>query len=163
VKIDQEEFMATNTRSAAVIWGISISRILGVLVYIAAFFLPACREAVGPSGDAPEVFRGSRCAWMTLVNTFNHEIWHSKYFLAVFSGWINPLILLYLILLIIPAFVWPRRLAASLILCFIAGTWIFFSLIHLVPLVGHFLWIAGILMILAGEAFPQRKAASVAD
>ena len=155
--------MATNTRSAALTWGISISRILGVFVYIAAFFLPACREAVGPSGDAPTVLQGSRCAWITLINTFSHEIWHSKYFLAVFSGWINPLILLYLVLLIIPALVWPRRLVASLILCFIAATWILFYLIHLVPLVGHFLWIAGILMILAGEAFPQRKAASAAN
>jgi len=151
--------MAISERSAAVTWGIFISRILGLLVYVAAFFLPACREAAGRDGDAPTILQGSRCALITLVNSFNHEVWHSKYFLAVLSGWINPLILLYLFLLILPVFVWPRRVVAGVILLFIAATWVLFYQIPLVPLVGHFLWIAGILMILAGEAFPRRKSA----
>jgi hypothetical protein len=95
---------------------------------------------------------------MTLVNTFSHEIWHSKYFLAVLSGWINPLLLLYLFLLLFPKLFWPRRVVAGAIVAFIAGTWVLFAIIPLVPLIGHVLWIAGILMILAGEAMrrPER-------
>jgi hypothetical protein len=127
-------------------------RILGLLVFIAAFFLPAVRGVATPGGDAPDVFLGSRCAWMTLVNTFSHEIWHSKYFLAVLSGWINPLLLLYLFLLLFPKLFWPRRIVAGAIMAFIAGTWVLFAIIPLVPLIGHVLWIAGILLILAGEA-----------
>ncbi len=155
--------MAMSTRNAAITWVVSVSRFLGILVYIAAFFLPACREVAGLDGDAPTVLLGSRCALITLANTFSHDIWHSKYFLAILSGWINPLIVVYLIFLLIPAFLWPRRVVTCLILCFIASTWVFFHIYPLVPLIGHFLWIAGILMILAGEAFPQGKAALAAD
>jgi hypothetical protein len=132
-------------------------RILGLLVFIAAFFLPAVREIATPGGDAPDVFLGSRCAWMTLVNTFSHEIWHSKYFLAVLSGWINPLLLLYLFLLLFPRLFWPRRILAGAIVAFIAGTWVLFAIIPLVPLIGHVLWIAGILLILAGEAMKRAE------
>ena len=150
--------MAQGAGSATVKWTVITARILGFLVYLAAFFLPAVREVATPGGDAPDVFLGSRCAWMTLVNTFSHEIWHSKYFLAVLSGWINPLLLLYLFLLLFPRLFWPRRILAGAIVAFIAGTWVLFAIIPLVPLIGHVLWIAGILMILAGEAMrrPER-------
>jgi len=100
-----------------------ISRILGFFVYLAAFFLPAVREVATPGGDAPDVFLGSRCAWMTLVNTFSHEIWHSKYFLAVLSGWINPLLLLYLFLLLFSQAVLAASHRGRTIMVFIAGTW----------------------------------------
>ena len=149
--------MAQGAVSVAMKRTVITGRILGLLVFIAAFFLPACREVATPGGDAPDVFLGSRCAWMTLVNTFSHEIWHSKYFLAVLSGWINPLLLLYLVLLLFPTLFWPRRIVAGAIVAFIAGTWVLFAIIPLVPLIGHVLWIAGILLILAGEAMRRSE------
>ncbi len=149
--------MAQGAVSVAMKRTVITGRILGLLVFIAAFFLPACREVATPGGDAPDVFLGSRCAWMTLVNTFSHEIWHSKYFLAVLSGWINPLLLLYLVLLLFPKLFWPRRIVAGAIVAFIAGTWVLFAIIPLVPLIGHVLWIAGILLILAGEAMRRAE------
>ena len=142
---------ATRTRA---VW---IVRVVGMCVYIAAFFLPACRE-VASAGQDPETFQGSRCAWITLVNTLSSEMWHSKGFLAILSGWINPLIVLYLVFLLFPKLRWPRRVVAGLIVVFIAGTWVFFAILPLVPLVGHVLWIAGILLILAGEAFGVERA-----
>jgi hypothetical protein len=57
---------------------------------------------------------------------------------------------------------WPRRIVAGVIVLFIAGTWVFFALFPLVPLVGHVLWIAGILLILAGEALGRGRAGSAA-
>jgi hypothetical protein len=149
--------MAQGAVSVAMKRTVITGRIVGLLVFIAAFFLPACREVATPGGDAPDVFLGSRCAWMTLVNTFSHEIWHSKYFLAVLSGWINPLLLLYLVLLLFPKLFWPRRIVAGAIVAFIAGTWVLFAIIPLVPLIGHVLWIAGILLILAGEAMRRSE------
>ena len=149
--------MAQGAVSVAMKRTVITGRILGLLVFIAAFFLPACREVATPGGDAPDVFLGSRCAWMTLVNTFSHEIWHSKYFLAVLSGWINPLLLLYLVLLLFPKLFWPRRIVAGAIVAFIARTWVLFAIIPLVPLIGHVLWIAGILLILAGEAMRRSE------
>ena len=41
----------------------------------------------------------------------------------------------------------------AVILAFMVATWIYFALVPLIPLVGHVLWIVGIVMILAGEAF----------
>jgi hypothetical protein len=150
--------MSMSTRSATGSRAVLIGRVLGFCAYVAAFFLPACREVITPGNDTPTVLQGSRCAWITLVNTLNPEMWHSKYFLAVLSGWINPLLLLYLVFLLFPSFIWPRRIAAGLIMTFIAGTWVLFALYPLVPLIGHVLWIAGILLILAGEAFGGDRA-----
>jgi hypothetical protein len=153
----QEVFMSQSARSTTISRAVLIARLLGICIFVAAFFLPACREVATPGGDAPEVLQGSRCAWITLVNTLNPEIWRSKNFLAVLSGWINPLIVLYLIFLLIPILRWPRRVVACMITAFIAGTWVFFVLYPLAPLIGHVLWIAGILMILAGEVIGRKK------
>jgi len=154
--------MSQGTPSTAVTRSVLIARLLGFCVYVWAFFLPAVREVATPGGDAPEMLKGSRCALFTLINTLKPEMWHSKYFLAVLSGWINPLLVLYLIFLLFPVFRWPRRIVAAIIVAFMIGTWVFFALYPLVPLVGHFLWIAGILMILVGEFFDRKKADSVA-
>jgi len=150
--------MSESSRGAVVTRSILIARLVGLCIYVWAFFLPAVREVAAPGGDAPEMLKGSRCAWITLVNTLNPEMWHSKYFLAVFSGWINPLLVLYLIFLLFPIFRWPRRIVAVIIVAVIIGTWVFFAKYPLVPLVGHFLWIGGILLILAGEVFSRREA-----
>jgi len=149
--------MAQSACSAAVRRMVWISRLVGFGIYVWAFFLPAVREVATPGGDPPDALQGSRCAWITLVNTLNPEMWHSKNFLAVLSGWINPLLVLYLIFLIFPSFVWPRRIAAGAMLAFLAGTWIFFALYPLVPLAGHWLWAGGILLILAGEAVCRKR------
>jgi len=154
--------MSESTRGTVVTQSVLIARLVGLCIYVWAFFLPAVREVAAPGGDAPEMLKGSRCAWITLVNTMNPEMWHSKYFLAVFSGWINPLLVLYLIFLLFPIFLWPRRIVAVIIMAFMIGTWVFFAKYPLVPLVGHFLWIGGILLILSGELFSRREADSAA-
>ncbi len=129
------------------------ARIAGFCIYVAAFFLPACRQLYAPGAVTPEVYRGWFCAWVTLMNTFSRDVWHSKDFLAILSGWINPLILFYLVFLIRPKLMWTRRIMGGAIVAFMFATWIYFRLASLVPLVGHVLWIAGILMMLAGELF----------
>jgi hypothetical protein len=132
---------------------VQTARIAGFCVYVAAFFLPACRQVATPGALPPEVYRGWFRAWITLMNTFSRDVWHSKDFLAILSGWINPLILFYLVFLIRPRLVWTRRIMGGAIVAFMAATWIYFALVPMVPLIGHVLWIAGILMMLAGEAF----------
>lgn len=124
----------------------SVLRIVGYFVYLAAFFLPACRQP----GNS-DSFRGSFCAWVTLINSFNHEMWRSSAFLAILSGWINPLMLIYVASLFSRKLRALRRIIAVIVVLFIVATWVYFHLAPLTPLVGHVLWIAGILMILAGE------------
>jgi hypothetical protein len=136
-----------------------ILRIVGLLVYIGAFFLPAVREGNPPPGEAATVIPGYKCAFWALINTMNSAVWHDKDFLTVLSGWINPLLTLYLLFLVTRHLRVPRLAIATIIFLLMIGTWVYFYLFPLVPLVGHFLWIAGILMVLAGEFAPRRQAA----
>ena len=128
-------------------------RVVGFLLYTMAFLLPAVRESVPAGATVPpsQIYKGWFCALVTLMNTFGKDVWQSKDFLAVLSGWINPLILIYLVLLLVHNLNWQRRLVAALIVAFMFATWIYFALAPLVPLVGHYLWIVGALMILSGE------------
>jgi hypothetical protein len=158
----QEAFMSHCSQCApgkcrCAVW---ISRGLGLCLYVTAFFLPACSTVATPDGGSPDVYKGYVCAGITLVNSLSREMWHSHDFLAILSGWINPLLLLYLIFLLIPKFRWPRRIVAGIILLFIVATWVFFHLYPMVPLIGHVLWILGILLILAGELMGHRKTGS---
>jgi hypothetical protein len=136
---------------------LGILRLLGYFVFLAAFFLPACREP-----GASDSFRGAFCAWVTIINTFNHEAWKTKDCLAILSGWINPLMLLYVACLFSRRLRALRLLLSSLIFLFMAGTWVYFYLAQIVPLIGHFLWITGILMILAAEITAGSKRADSA-
>ena len=131
-------------------------RILGYLLFVAAFFLPAVRQVATPGAGTPDTYKGWFCAWITIINTLNHQMWLSKDFLAILSGWINPLLFLYVASLFSRRLRFFRRIVAVLIVLFILGTWVYFYLVPLIPLIGHVLWIVGILTILAGEVLRPR-------
>ncbi len=150
--------MSLNEGPAATPRMIWVGRILGFCIYVLAFFLPACRAVATAGAATPDTYKGWFCAMITLTNTFSLEVWRSKDCLAILSGWINPLILIYLILLAVPKLVWPRRVVAGAVVAFMLGTWIYFAIAQMVPLVGHVLWIIGALMILAGEVFRRDSA-----
>lgn len=155
--------MSLSERFASASRVIRVVRVLGFCIYVAAFFLPACREPATTGVRTPDTYKGWFCALITLTNTFSRDVWHSKDFLAILSGWINPLILLYLVFLIGRNLVWPRRIVAAAIVAFMVATWIYFALLPLVPLVGHVLWIVGALMILAGEVIGRGPASAGRD
>jgi|SRR5580698_1133114 hypothetical protein len=144
--------MSTSEESTAMARVLGVARILGYFVYLGAFFLPAIREP-----GQTETYKGSFCAWVTLINTFNPEFLKSRNILAICSGWINPLMILYVGFLFSGRLRKARRLIASVVLVFMLCTWVFFYVAPMVPLIGHFLWIAGILMILAGEIVAQPR------
>lgn len=130
-------------------------RLMGFCIYVLAFFLPAVRDkaADGVTFSTPTVYKGWFCAFVTIMNTFSRDVWSTSGFLAILSGWINPLILIYLILLVRDNSVWPRRIISMTVVAFMIATWIYFAVDSMVPLIGHVLWIAGALMILSGELF----------
>jgi hypothetical protein len=74
----------------------------------------------------------------------------------ILSGWVNPLVLLYLVFSIWRRFVRIRRVLAAAVVVCIMATWVFFFKSAMIPLVGHFVWVAGGLMILAGEVAGRR-------
>jgi hypothetical protein len=149
--------MAISTGNRAAPRAVRIARLVGYFVFLAAFFLPACRQVTTPGAGAPEVYKGWFCAWITIVNSLNHEFWQSKDFLAILSGWINPLMLVYVASLFSRKLRVLRRIIAVVVAIFILGTWVYFYLAPLVPLLGHILWVLGIVQILFGEALNERS------
>src|SRR5271154_5504443 len=111
--------MSIGTGSAAASRATKYIRLLGYFVFLAAFFLPACRQVVTPGAEPPDSYRGSFCAWITLINSFNHEIWASSGALAILSGWINPLMLLYVAFQFSNRLRKTRRAIAGLVALFI--------------------------------------------
>ena len=69
-------------------------------------------------------------------------------------GLINPQLLSYLLLRILDLTPLLRRLIAILTLAFIPLNWIYMALFSppLTPAIGHFAWIAGLLLMLVPEA-----------
>jgi hypothetical protein len=139
-----------------------ICRIMGILLLFAAFFLPAC-EMSGLGS-----LRGYECAVDAFYVTYSfmtHPEPDGRFgqFLIVLSGWVNPLLLLYLL-----STSWkkvarirgPLALATLLFLgvaCIVvAGNRTFMGFpwslgFPLTPLVGHYFWVAGILLILSSD------------
>jgi hypothetical protein len=140
-----------------------ILRVVGIVVFVVAFFLPAVRDAHTTSGPVSLPMSGWMCA--TVAISASAGIFHlvsgamqGKDLLGavclILSGWVNPLVLLYLFFCIWRKFVRIRRvLAVAILVCF-AATWVFLVKAPMVPLIGHFLWVAGALMILVGEVSP---------
>ena len=137
-----------------------IIRLVGIVLFVVAFFLPAVRDAHTASGPGSLPMSGWMCA--TVAISASAGIFHlvsgamqGKDLLGavclILSGWVNPLVLLYLFFCIWRKFVRIRRvLAVAILVCFVA-TWIFLAKVPMVPTIGHFLWVAGGLMILFGE------------
>jgi len=130
-----------------------ILRFAGILVFAAAFFLPAVRF----HADAGHLL-GWECARATflaatgLFQKSDPDLPRYQIVLITLSGLINPLILLALSLSFAPQYGRVRRILAVAVLVCMACSWTLFALMGLQPLIGHFLWIAGALMILAPEA-----------
>jgi hypothetical protein len=148
---------------------VRILRLAGTVLFVVAFFLPAVRDAHSTGGPGSPPMSGWMCA--TVAMSASAGIPHlasgttqGKELLGILclilSGWVNPLVLLYLFLCIWRKLVWIRRvLAAAILICFVAS-WVFLFKAPMIPLIGHFLWVAGALMILFGEvsgSFPTER------
>jgi hypothetical protein len=153
--------MSSNTARQANHWILWVLRLIGLGVFVLAFFLPAVR-AGGPAADAT-VFSGWKCASVALTETvalFGKSVhWPPPLavLLVVFSGWINPLVVLVLLTGWFAKLRILRRVLGAFILLCMAATWYFFALQKVAPLAGHWLWIADALLILLPEAMSTRR------
>jgi hypothetical protein len=158
--------MPENGGSGVPTWAVWVSRILGVCIFVGAFFLPAVRAGAAGDPTAP-VFPGWKCASVALnltMTLFGKAVKGAPPLtacLAAVSGWINPLIAIDLLLSPWRGALVARRVVAAFILVCMAATWTFFVDEKLTPLVGHFLWIAGALLIILPDAFPRGKKPAV--
>jgi hypothetical protein len=142
-----------------------IVTLAGIALFAAAFFLPAVRSPGTGAGSRPMV--GWMCALVAASATGG--IFRASaatiqgkdvpgIVCLILSGWVNPLVVFYLIASIWRRLVTIRRVLAAAILTCIAASWIFFFKAPMIPLIGHYLWAAGALVILAGEFFGRPRA-----
>lgn len=140
--------------NAALVKPYRIFVLLGILVYIGSFFLIAVKNIGSDAG-----FPGYWCALTTLTAPWGSEGLKqlrqgpADFFSVLFSGWINPLFLITIIVLSIK----PRgRLGwavAALLVIILPSCWVVFWRAHLRPATGYFLWTAAILVAIFSAAF----------
>ncbi len=142
-------------------WIVPALRVVGLAIFILAFFEPAVR-----AGETT-VLSGWKCATiaatesMTLFGKPGPGQHQFIEYLVAFSGWINPLIVLVILASPVRVLLIVRRIFAVIVVLCMAGTWVLFSQQHIAPLTGHFLWIAGALLVIIPETFPARPRGSV--
>jgi hypothetical protein len=157
----------------------SILWTLGLILFVAAFFLPAVRmpPATGSSewgvpGGRGTDLAGWVCAEVTPIFTVrllqffiepqhfpqDTPVWPELPLLAI-SGLVNPLLLFYLLSCVVKKLLRWRRFLAVLILLALIATWIFLTREHFTLLLGHYFWIAGIVLTLAGPLLGRHSQA----
>lgn len=131
--------------------------LVGLTFVIAGFILPAVRflpdahtnTAWGP-GSGSLTSSGWECAFVAVwaAGVTFVRLPKAEALPTVISGWINPLLLFYLISYIARKLNRVRPYIAGAIVICCVSMWIGLALQHVTLLIGHYLWIAGIVLIL---------------
>jgi len=147
----------------------------GLILFASAFFLPAVRmpPSTGPSGGGPGSrstdFLGWECAEITPIFTVRllqsafepHRVprdlpaWELP--LLALSGWISPLVFFYLLSWVVKELSRFRRFLAGLIVLALIAMWIVLTREHFTLLLGHYLWVMGIVLMLTAPFVGQRS------
>jgi hypothetical protein len=148
-----------------------IVRLIGLAAFLGAFAAPAVKSL--ESAPAGGIYFGWTCALVAISTSagiphlFTSGAWRDKDVIGaiclVLSGWVNPLVLIYLVCSAWKSLVRTRRVLACAILACIGATWAFLAKAQMTPLVGHFLWIGGILSMLSPEVFALFRKASATE
>ena len=123
--------------------------VVGLALYAASYALPAVSSA-GATGAV----HGYLCAWLTVRVPWGPDgmnVLHDTpliYFAILLTGWINPAFLIATALLFTRR--WPRLATVFRVLCvvLIPFSWYVLYQQKLVPRVGHYLWIASMLLVM---------------
>jgi hypothetical protein len=126
---------------------------IGLALFGASFNMVAVKEASNKGNTAGIL--GYKCATLSLSAPWGgsdsqkmRQQTPALWFSLLISGWINPAFLLgLLVMLAAPQQRWALLFRCLIALMFIA-CWVFFYKVHLVPLQGYYVWMAGILLAL---------------
>jgi|1186.fasta_scaffold257551_2 hypothetical protein len=136
-------------------------RLLAFLVFAVSFALPAVHVQTGqpraPGGLDTSRLPGYFCAFIAnyaapsaLIKSKGSGV-TAESVQVMAGGCVNLLVLAILFLSIWKRLVWTRLvLVAATLPCFVV-TWMFFAKEHLQALIGHYLWVAGVLLFLLPE------------
>lgn len=144
-------------------------RIAALLIFAAAFALPAIRVTGSSTNNEIPGWTCALFASITgpkaLAQSLGQRI-PSEDVLIVLSGLVNYLFLVVLVLSLWRRLVRTRLVFGALLIpCFIA-TWMFFASQKMTPLAGHYLWIAGAILIVVPDVvglFLKQKAGAAAE
>lgn len=134
-----------------------IALLAGIGMFAASFMLPAVKQASSAPGS--HGIPGYECAFIALVVVLEQggQLVREnpvQFFAVLLSGWINPVFLVSLLLVLIkPRWrfaIWLRYVVTAMFVC----CWIVFYQIHLDPRQGYFLWMFGILLALYSNLLP---------
>jgi hypothetical protein len=132
---------------------------VGIVGYVASFFLIAVRDSSNPASG----FTGYWCALTTLTAPWGSDGLKEMrqdpvdFFSVLFSGWINPLFLITLLVR------WRRPhgrlgwILGILLLLMFPACWVVFAKAHLRPSVGYFVWTASMVVALFSTAFARSR------
>ncbi len=141
--------------------------LLGLVLFVASFFLVAVREAGATQGEAG--IRGYTCAYVALLAPWGSDGLRLlrqgpvDYFAILFSGWINPVFLIAAVAVLIrPQGRFAGVLRMVLLVMFVAP-WIVFYKEHLHPREGYFLWTAAMLLVLFSSKIGAGRAEKAVD
>lgn len=135
--------------------------LLSLLVYIGSFFLTAVRDATSTNGSG---FTGYWCAVTTLTAPWGSDGLKElrqdpvEFFSVLFSGWINPLFLITVLVSWIRPYGRWRWILGTLVLIFLPACWVVFAKAHVRPTLGYFVWTAAMVVaLLAGALGSARR------
>jgi hypothetical protein len=118
---------------------------IGFAIFVGAFFLPALA-----GGGAPGYFY----AWITLFLPWGHDGMNMlreqpmQYAAVLLAGLINPVFLVTLLLIALKKLPRATLVLSILVLLMLPSCWVIFHHENFHPGKGHFLWIAGMLLVL---------------
>ncbi|MFI5349627.1 MAG: hypothetical protein ACHQ2Z_08795 [Elusimicrobiota bacterium] len=121
-----------------------------MILFAAAFLMPAVKDST-PGVAMSSTYEGWWCAQFTLASAFGGIpiSWMSP--LIVLSGAVNPFVALYIAMGARPGLRLARRAVAAAVLAGLAAAWVVLAFTHMTPLVGHYLWVTGALLIVSPE------------
>ena len=137
--------------------------LIGLALYGASFALPAVS-----SKNAIGAVPGYLCAWVTLMVPWGHDgmnVLHDTplvYFAILLSGWTNPVFLIATALMFTKR--WQGVASVFRVLCvvLIPFSWYVLYQQKLIPRPGHYLWIAGMLLVLLSNELTGVRRVSAA-
>lgn len=121
--------------------------ILGSALFLVSFFLPAVHVA-------DTELLGWVCAQVTLFSISEPA---EMNLLAFGSGLLNVFVLLYLGARLTGSARGARRFLLYAVAACLAATWVFFSREKIQPVIGHYLWAVGALLITGWEGIEATK------
>jgi hypothetical protein len=140
----------------------------GIGLFAVSFVLPAIRE-LAKAGASPSKMYGYDCALTALLVPWGKDgytVMRSEpltWISVLISGWINPVFIISLFILLIKPRWRVNHLFRVLVPIMFVFCWIVFYKIHFLPYTGYWIWMAGTLTALFSTVCEKMKPARKMD